>query len=332
MANPEPQKLVPGGVEKEPEIHTIPEQFLGAAAKAKIPKSAKKKAPKSAAPAVPPLPGAPSPQVPKKKGGKSWLLIPIFAILFLILLGVGTWFLLRPPAAEPETEQSPATVIIQQPTETVEEPVIEEEPVEEEEPDEIVEEEPEPLPSSDGDADGLSLAEEELYGTSDENSDTDGDGFMDMLEVTNLYNPAGFTPTRLEDAGLVRTFAKDGAYQLLIPSTWFVNELETGAVQIFDAESVEERIHGFLISSETNQEGLSLLDWYLNKNPGATAAQVEEIVTKSDDIGLQDAEGNAYFLGDGVIHQFLSLTDDPSGASIYASTFLMMINSFAVEL
>jgi hypothetical protein len=49
--------------------------------------------------------------------------------------------------------------------------------------------------SGDRDHDGLSAVEEQVYGTSDTNSDTDGDGFTDSAEVQNGYNPNG--PGRL---------------------------------------------------------------------------------------------------------------------------------------
>lgn len=53
-----------------------------------------------------------------------------------------------------------------------------------------------PAPSSapepaDADRDGLSDADEALYGTDASNSDTDGDGFSDGEEVKEGYNPNG---------------------------------------------------------------------------------------------------------------------------------------------
>ena len=43
----------------------------------------------------------------------------------------------------------------------------------------------------DSDNDGLTDAEEEVYGTDKNNSDTDGDGYTDGAEVQNGYNPLG---------------------------------------------------------------------------------------------------------------------------------------------
>ena len=46
-------------------------------------------------------------------------------------------------------------------------------------------------PDNDIDQDGLSDALERYYGTDPNNPDTDGDGFLDGIEVTNGYNPLG---------------------------------------------------------------------------------------------------------------------------------------------
>ncbi len=61
-------------------------------------------------------------------------------------------------------------------------------------------------PSSDDDADGLTNAEESIWGTDPKNADTDGDSYQDGAEVTAEHNPnvpgpndklpSGFSPNR----------------------------------------------------------------------------------------------------------------------------------------
>lgn len=56
---------------------------------------------------------------------------------------------------------------------------------------EMVEEYEEESAEADSDSDGLTDAEEELYGTDPENPDTDADGYPDGSEVLKGYNPLG---------------------------------------------------------------------------------------------------------------------------------------------
>ena len=46
-------------------------------------------------------------------------------------------------------------------------------------------------PAIDSDNDGLTDAEEKIYGTNPFNPDTDGDGYLDGAEVKGGYNPNG---------------------------------------------------------------------------------------------------------------------------------------------
>lgn len=321
----------------------IPEQFYGVAGKAKI-KRAKKKisASKSESQTLAPSAGTASPQKPISKpasSGKKWMLIPALALLFLVGLAVGTWFLLKPPAkktAEPQPADSiqppprqPSVTEEKQDMPEPEESAPSGEPVSESSTGtESVEpaSESKPLPSDDVDGDGLTVAEEALFGTSDESNDSDNDGFLDLLEVVNLYNPAGFTPTRLVDAGLVKTYVSGvrPGYEVLYPNIWTVNEEDGGAVTFTDGEG-----ESVVISIVSNQEGQSLLDWFINENPLVPTTRIEEPATKSGEPFLTVSDGTvSYILGDGVIYA-ISLEGEAGTLKFYA-TYRMMVNSFAL--
>ena len=118
---------------------------------------------------------------------------------------------------------------------TIEEEVIEE-------PEEIVEIIPEPtelglvkivFPSTissfgkDSDEDGLTDAEELILKTDGSISDTDQDGYNDMLELQNLYNPTGFAPIKIIESGLVQEYTNPlWEYRLYYPLSWNQAEVD----------------------------------------------------------------------------------------------------------
>jgi len=55
--------------------------------------------------------------------------------------------------------------------------------------------------SSDSDCDGLTNAEEKLYGTAPKNADTDGDGYSDGVEIKSGYDPLKAAPGDRIDTG-----------------------------------------------------------------------------------------------------------------------------------
>lgn len=322
----QPKQL--GGPMKEPVIYTIPEQFYGLAAKAQLP-TMTTTAPSPAAPAAPPaMPGAPAaaaapPPVPKK-GSKAWVLIPIGAILLLAGIGFGIWRFLRPP-----TPAAPPTPSVTLPPTPAPEPEPEPEPVPPPEP------EPEPEPATttpevppgtvDADNDGLTAAEETLYGTNPQNSDSDADGYADAVEVINLYNPAGFTPTRLSEAGLVKEYAHPSdPYRLLVPTPWTVTE-SAGQPTSFITGGGEQ----VSVIRHENPEGRSPLDWYLSRNPSVSPVQARQFTTKSGLEGVRSPDGRrAYIALEGAIYELIYTVGDAGGEYVGA-TFTMMQNSFS---
>jgi protein-disulfide isomerase len=69
---------------------------------------------------------------------------------------------------------------------------------------------PSPTPSKvDTDGDGLSDAQEKVYGTDPNKTDTDGDGYSDGEEVKNGYNPTGEGELVLPGSGIVINSVND---------------------------------------------------------------------------------------------------------------------------
>ena len=320
----QPKQL--GGTAKDPVIYTIPEQFYGLAAKAQLPKEAAAPA-TSGAPAATAVTTSAPPA--KEKGSKAWIVIPIIAILLLAGIGFGIWMLLKPK--KPSAPAQPSVTLPVTPTPQPQpQPEPQPEPEPQPGPATTTPEVPEtPAASADEDADGLTTAEEELYGTDAKKADSDADGFSDSVEVTNLYNPAGFKPTKLIEAGLVKALVSARlGFASLIPSAWTSSgEDADGPLSIRSADvdaAAQDRI---TVADGGDLGTQSVLDAYLTRNPGASPSQVQPFTTKSGLEGVRSPDGaTAYVALDGKI---LVVLYAPAGQTRFASTFTMFLNSLS---
>lgn len=220
---PQPLQTPPGAVsaleKNAPRIFVMPEAYRGGVktmAQPKPPEAPPAPVPMPVAPPAPPKPPMPTGKpVRRKKGINKGFVIA--GLLFVLLLGMGGYFLLR--SVEPPTPSVPAP-----------RPVPAPEPAPVPVPEPVPEPVPGPVPGADQDNDGLTDLEEQIvYGSDPASSDTDGDGYPDALEVANRYNPAAVAPKTLIEAGVVKTY-EGGAFSLLYPSGWAVSE-EGGGVR-----------------------------------------------------------------------------------------------------
>ncbi|OGF20789.1 hypothetical protein A2316_03100 [Candidatus Falkowbacteria bacterium RIFOXYB2_FULL_38_15] len=196
--------------------------------------------------------------------------------------------------------------------------------------------EPEPvapviLPMApDSDGDGLTSMEEELFGVSGENSDTDSDGYKDGLEVINLYNPSGFAPQKIEETKLVEIY-KNPTYnfQVFYPKNWLAGALNETNEEIMITSATGEFIQIIVVE---NKEGLALMDWYLEKAPEVKPADVGTAATKNGLFGIKTPdELTAYFsIGEKIFA--ISYNVGVKTELNYKSTFEMIIRSFKVNV
>lgn len=191
---------------------------------------------------------------------------------------------------------------------------------------------PQIIPSSlDVDGDGLTNTEEFLYKTSRNRADSDEDGYVDGLEVLNLYNPAGTAPVRLMDSELVLLYQNESfGYQIFYPAEWLVRPIDASNREIiFRADSGE-----FIqVIVNENPEGLSARQWYLEQSQGLAPRQIESF-------------SNDFFLGiisPDQLTLYLTLKETPKPQALYIitynigtrseanfkTTFKMMAKSFA---
>lgn len=318
----------------EPVIHVIPPEFYGLAVRASIqaPAPVKTTADKPAPAAAPVAPGATTPVV-KKEGGKAWVVIPVIAVLVLGALGYFTWQYALKPAAKPVApETKPAVTLPASAEATAGEPVAAPEtpvaPTESASATEtatttptVAEAENGGAPDADGD--GLTDVEEALYGTDARKTDTDGDGFSDSVETINLYDPATPTPAKLINGGHVGEYASvDGKFSIFYPASW------TSQANGRDVSFSNDLNQPISVTVVDNPKDISVLDWYLQANPGAKPSQVQQFYTKSNLEGVRGPDGRtAYVSADKRIY-IISYAPGIQGISYFRSTFQMMINSF----
>ncbi|MBI4599556.1 hypothetical protein HY732_01395 [Candidatus Uhrbacteria bacterium] len=231
---------------------------------------------------------------PKASGGR--IAFIIFGSLFaLAIIGTGVFLFLssqRQAPPQPAQQQAPVQeeqqAVKEQPSAQEQTPPAQEQapaeqpageqpaeqaPVQEQQPQQAEEQKTPPLLGVDEDQDGLTDAEERLYGTGEAKSDTDGDGFSDGNEIKNLFDPVK-AEVRLDVSGLVNSYINQTfKYSLLYPSSWVAkaNDRTDREVMISSASG-----EFFTISVEDNPNKLSPVDWYTTvASPGADSSRLQ---------------------------------------------------------
>lgn len=303
-------------IKAEPEIKTMPEKYIGASLKASLKPVEKivvvEKIIEKKAPTPPPVPVV----IGRKAGFPKWAIAAI--VVLIIGGGAGYYYtatLNKPPSAIvslPPQPPPPPSIPSQPP------------PPPAPPPPPIVEEKG-PKKGQDTDSDGLTDAEEILYGSNPNNPDSDSDGFLDGVEVFHLYNPAGQAPVRLLDTGAVKIYANSQfKYQIYSPSPWTVTPSGDSGVVKFAGNTAEN----IEINIAENSNHLPLVNWYLSINPGVKPSELQTFITKSNLDGIKSPDRlTAYISADGSVYviSYRLGTDETMN---FLSTFEMILNSF----
>lgn len=184
---------------------------------------------------------------------------------------------------------------------------------------------PEPTSGMDTDSDGLSnLEERTIYGTNSNLSNTDGDSFVDLNEVLNLFDPATPAPSLLKDnLGVTVYQDSDSTFEIFRPTSWSIRTGDDGGV-MFSA-STGEFIQMLI---EDIEEGQNLDDWYFDLAPDVSSSEIESITTRQgyDEILSPNRMTAFVHAGDKVFVISYNLNDQLEIQ--YRVTFEMMVNSF----
>lgn len=255
---------------------------------------------------------------------RTWIIVGIVGVCVLAL-GGATWYVMASlapsPAAVPVATEAPVALEPQAPPVPVS-PVAPEEPSAPDIP--VISPTPTALPHEDTDNDGLTNAEEGVLSTQPTNPDTDNDGFLDGHEVLNLYNPGGFQPERLLDAGLVREY--DNAPQRIsfyYPAPWGVASADDTGTTVTATSLTGETITLTIIPNEERQP---LDAWYTTANPAGNLA-TSAIQTKRGVPGIMTADARAAFFAHGSSVVAIRYNTPGEGPLLYARVFEMMVAS-----
>jgi len=129
-----------------------------------------------------------------------------------------------------------------------------------------------PSPSVDSDQDGLTDAEEPLFGTDPKKPDTDGDGFLDGAEVKGGYDPAKGQGAKLSDSKTLATYQSTHfGYAVRYPSAWLAKAVDQEESEVLFSGTDGEFIEVLIVD---NPEGLSAAAWYAKQVPGLKVGEV----------------------------------------------------------
>lgn len=175
----------------------------------------------------------------------------------------------------------------------------------------------------DSDADQLTDVEEPYYGSDMLKADTNGNSYLDGVEVRNLYDPAK-KGAKLADAAYMSHPAW-GGWTFLLPKPWsIVNDardqnkatISTGSATRFSLERFPKT------SSET-------LDQWLTKN-GVTATKIVKMKSGLDARQTEDGLTTYIVSGDSVLRVAYDLSGDKTYE--YRTSYFMVVNTAALTV
>lgn len=180
---------------------------------------------------------------------------------------------------------------------------------------------------ADSDNDGLNDEEEKVLGTNAQISDTNNNGYTDLVEVNNGYNPvsAGKLST---NGNLAKYTNKNFGYEILYPKAWAVSSLNNDATTIFTApdNSIIQ------ISIQDNSDKQGILGWYGNTFPDETLTYDKSKLTDTWE-GVWGSDNLNFYLTDKAKKNIyaISFVSPVDGQEAYPNIYNLMINSLVIK-
>ena len=183
---------------------------------------------------------------------------------------------------------------------------------------------------ADADNDGLTDAEETLFGTDAAMVDSDGDVYKDAEEVANLYSPVDAGSIRLWDKQDILAYYTNPkyGYKLLYPTAWLIQPLNSDDPNDLMITSNQNEFLDVLVFDKKPAQ--SLKNWYGEMVPTVSAADMKEYQTLKKLNALESPDGfTVYIEGPAkdkiyAINYNIGLKDQAS----FPTVFLLAVQSF----
>lgn len=144
--------------------------------------------------------------------------------------------------------------------------------------------------AGDLDSDGLFDLEEELLGTKKESRDSDGDGYEDLSEFMNMYNPAG-TGSLMVNDDIVKYSNPQYGYYFYRPKSWEVDNIDGDTSVLFKALN-NQFVQIIIQSNNSNQ---SLEEWYIDQF-GVIRVEQRQKLYKKGWLAIESVDGLSTYL------------------------------------
>ncbi len=177
---------------------------------------------------------------------------------------------------------------------------------------------------ADDDQDGLSNLEEALLGTNSKSTDSDGDGFKDLEELNNGYDPAG--PGKIETNKNLGTYLNTTFnFSLLYPTQW--NRTVSPADDSVVMTAANHQFVQILVQPNTNQS--DIVSWYRTTFSVTTIPNSQLIINSSWD-GVKTPDGLTVYLTNKDKTYIYVITYNLGSTKVleYKNIFDMMVRTF----
>jgi hypothetical protein len=173
----------------------------------------------------------------------------------------------------------------------------------------------------DTDQDGLTDKEETVLGTNSDQADSDGDGYGDLAELRNGYNPAG-SGKIINNTGLKS--AQQGKWSILAPAIW-ISQLGSDDSAIFragDGQFIQ-------LVSLSKLVGQDLNNWYEEIFIGQTA---DVTIVGNNQLAISP-DGLTYYVARPALNYLISLTYNPESTKLlsYSNIFRLAADSLIIN-